>query len=102
MDKSFSTTEVCRSAFGNHPEDVISVIRTGSELAFELEALFKAIKADLESNPPRLNAARLCDVGAYLASDIGNYIDCEREAMVENLEKAGIIDGSSPRSKLPI
>lgn len=53
-----------------------------------MKEIFDTISRE-NSNSFRLR--RLADAGAYIASDIGNFIDCQHEGYRDNLRKAGII-----------
>lgn len=80
--------DVCRGAFGEHPESVIDALDSASETLYQLKEIFETISRE-NGNSRRLK--RLADAGAYIASDIGNFIDCQHEEYRGNLLKAGII-----------
>lgn len=78
--------------FGAHPEDVISPIKSAAETLSWLEEIFRTIAREtlIERSECRINA--LAEMGAYLASDIGNYVDSEHEKYRDCLQKAGVIN----------
>jgi hypothetical protein len=83
--------EACRNLFGEHPEDVISPINSAAEALSWLEELFLTIarEALVERNGCRIKY--LAEMGAYLASDIGNYAGCRHETMIDRLRNAGVV-----------
>jgi len=83
--------EACLFAFGEHPEDVISVLDSASETLYQLKEIFETISRE-SSDTHRLK--RLADVGAHIADDIGNFVDCQHEKYRDNLRMNGIIAGA--------
>ncbi len=90
-DVSAALVESSRQLFGRHPEDVISVVETAVSICSQLEAILVAIKKEVsKSDGCLVRAEHLIEAGEYLASDIGNYLDCQREELVESLSSCGI------------
>lgn len=88
-------TSACEKAFGEHPEDVISPIKSAADLCHWLDEIFKTIKEEAESNGPvsHFRIKHLANAGAYLAFDYSNYLGCHHEEMSACLKKAGIKTG---------
>ena len=84
-------TATIKDAFGELPADVLLELRIAIDTFGQLEALFDSIKADLDKSGGKYSRAfRLASVGAYLASDTSNSIDCEHEKFRDNLTSHGI------------
>lgn len=81
----------CRSLFGETPEDVISPIKSAADALGWLEELFNTIKREALDQGNSYRIKHLAEAGAYLASDIGNFADCQHETMIERLRTAGVI-----------
>lgn len=86
-----ATVAAVRKAFGQHPEDVLGLAKTGEETLYWLAAIFEAIEVmDKHGHPATKlrSIPRLAEIGRYVAEDIANTLDCQREDMEENLRKA--------------
>lgn len=90
--KTTSAVENAHAIFGAHPEDVISPIKSAAETLGWLEEVFKTIEKEALEDRGGLRIKKLAALGAYVASDIGNYADCEYEKYQECLQKAGVIN----------
>lgn len=82
-----------KAIFGEHPNDVISPLNKAANALFQLAEIFKTIENEalIERNGRRLKY--LAATGAYIANDIGNYIDCVHESMRNHI--ASIEGGDS-------
>lgn len=86
-----SLTEAVRLALGEHPEDVMMVSHTASDVFEWLERVFKNIEAEAEKGKDAsyIEVRQMAAMGRYLACDFGNYMDCIREKMTDALKAAG-------------
>jgi hypothetical protein len=93
MQKTTCKTGVaaCRNLFGEHPEDVISPINSAAEALFWLEELFLTIAREALDERNGYRIKHLAEMGAYLASDVGNYAGYQHETMIDRLRNAGIV-----------
>lgn len=80
-----------RDTFGLHPEDVIGSINSASEVCDWLEEIFVSISREAEGKGCTTRIKRLAAVGAYLASDMGNFYDSQHEEMFASLKAVGIV-----------
>ena len=79
------------SAFGDHPDDVIGILRMATETLNQLESIFLSIDGELErSRSPLTHTKRMAGVGRYLAADMANHVDCMREKYEGSLQGHGI------------
>ena len=84
-----SPIEAARAVLGRNPEDALVTIQIGVTTLDQLEALFRAIEAECErNNPSSIDIRRLAALGRYVASDICNTIDCEREEIADSIKAA--------------
>lgn len=81
-----SPAEICKALFGEYPEDVITPIKSASEVFGWVEELFTIIAR--ESNDGG-RVKRMAEMGAYLAADWGNAACCQHETLADNLRAAG-------------
>lgn len=88
-------TEASCQLFGEHPEDVISPIDSAAEALGWLEEIFNVIKQKAESDEPNYSIKRLAEAGAYIASDIGNYVDSRHEEMRDRISAASEMANTS-------
>lgn len=80
--------------FGEHPEDVISPIDSAAEAISWLEEIFSVIKQQDESGQASLlQVKRLADAGAYIAINMGGYVESRYRDMSERLEMANSTNG---------
>ena len=86
--------ETCRALFGEHPEDVISPIKSASDALGWLEELFNTIKNEALTERNGYRIKHLAEMGAYLAFDMSNYAGCQHETMVDRLRTAGVLHGN--------
>lgn len=78
--------EAVRELFGRHPEDVLAAVKTCDEaLSWIEEILRAALREDGDKN--HQGAVYLINAAKYLASDFGNYANCEHEAMRDHMHK---------------
>lgn len=92
MKRAITPNEAaCRSLFGEHPEDVISPIKSAADALGWLEELFNTIKREALNERSGFRIKHLAEAGAYLAADIGNFADCQHETMIERLRTAGVV-----------
>lgn len=88
---STPSTEAAREIFGEHPEDVISPMDTAAETLGWLEEIFRVIKEEADAGKANSERVRrLAEAGAYLASDISNYVDGRYETIRNHLRVAGL------------
>lgn len=85
-----------KDAFGEHPADVLLEMRVAVETLGQLEALFASIKGELEKTEHRRSfATKLASLGADLADDRANMIDCAHEKYRDCLLSHGIDCGGA-------
>lgn len=87
--------EACRAIFGASPEDVLIPADGAKETLFQLAEIFRSIAHDALDGRNGQRIKHLAEAGAYLASDFGNFVDCELERLRDNLHKAGVM-GEQP------
>ena len=85
------SVEICLSLFGEHPEDVISPIRSAADALSWVGELFTIIEREALNERNGFRIKRLAEMGAYLALDIGNYADSQHGAMIDRLRSAGLV-----------
>lgn len=85
------SVETCRSLFGEHPEDVISPIKSAADALSWLEELFHTIEREALNERNGYRIKHLAEMGAYLALDMGNYAGCQHETMIDRLRNAGVV-----------
>lgn len=83
--------QALKAVFGNHPADVLSPMRNGVDVLGWLEVLFTVIKKETVDGCNILRIYKLAEMGAYVASDTSNSLDCMREDYQDKLEAAGVI-----------
>ena len=83
--------EACRHLFGEHPENVISPIKSAADALSWLEELFKTIEREALNERNGYRIKHLAEAGAYLAFDIANFAGCQHETMIERLRTAGVV-----------
>lgn len=81
--------EVCQRLFDNHPEDVISPIKSAADTLGWLEELFRTIECEALNERNSYRIKHLAEMGAYLASDMSNLMGCQYETMVDRLRNTG-------------
>ena len=87
-------TEASCQLFGEHPEDVISPIDSAAEALSWLEEIFSVIKQQAESGQASLlQVKRLADAGAYIANNIGGYVEARYRDMSDRIEMATSTNG---------
>lgn len=87
-------TEASCQLFGEHPEDVISPIDSAAEALGWLEEIFSVIKQRAEAGQATLSQVkRLADAGAYIANNMGGYVESRYRDMSERLEIANSTNG---------
>jgi len=92
--KDAQLLDTLKSAFGEHPDDVIGVMRTAVEVLGQLEAVFLSIEGDLErARSPLTHTRKIAGAGRYIAADMANYVDCMREKYEGSLLSNGISCG---------
>ena len=80
---------------GKEPDEIVNLVKTGSDTLDQLEWLFSEIKrrtsSDSSGNPAihLLDIQRIAEIGHYLAFDISNYLDCVHEEMRDALKAEG-------------
>lgn len=84
----------CRSLFGVHPEEVISPLNCASDTLGWLEEILRTIAKEADKCRS-YRIKRLAEAGAYIASDIGNFADCEHEKYRDALIAAGVVDADA-------
>lgn len=87
--------DACKNAFGDHPEDIISLIKSTADTLSWLEELFKTIEREALNERNGYRIKHLAEMGAYLAFDIANFAGSEYEKMHDALVDAGIIGAES-------
>ena len=80
-----------KSVFGEHPEDVISPIKSAADALSWLEELFRTIEREALNERNDYRIKHLSEMGAYLALDMGNYAGCQHETMTDRLRNAGVV-----------
>lgn len=83
--------DACRNIFGEHPEDVISPIKSAADALSWLEELFRTIASEALDERNGYRIKHLAEMGAYLALDVGGYADHQHETMIDRLRNAGVI-----------
>lgn len=80
--------------FGEHPEDVISPIDSAAEALGWLEEIFNVIKQRAEAGQATLSQVkRLADAGAYIANNMGGYVESRYRDMSDRIEMATSTNG---------
>lgn len=89
------SVEIVKELFGEHPEDVISPIKSAADTLGWLEEVFITIKNEalIERNGCRIR--QLAEAGAYLAMDMSNYAGCQYETYINRLKDAGVVPASA-------
>lgn len=87
-------SDAVRKALGDHPEDVMGVAATATDVFYWLEMIFKNIEEAVDSGRAIsalqvMEVSKMAAMGRYLSSNFGNYMDCSRERMVDSLRSAG-------------
>ena len=89
--KNAQLLDTLKSAFGDHPNDVLCVLRSAAETLDQLEAIFVSIEGDMERNrSPLTHTQKMAGAGRYLAADMANFVDCMREKYEGSLQGHGI------------
>lgn len=88
---SITNVEAFRRLFGEHPEDVISTIKSASDAMSWLEQLFKTIEREALDEHNGYRIKHLAEMGAYIACDMGNYADSEHEKLLYTLKASGAV-----------
>lgn len=86
-----SSVEIVKKLFGDHPEDVISPIKSASDALGWLEELFKTIEKEALEERNGYRIKELAAMGAYLALDVGNYSSHMHETYIYRLQAAEVI-----------
>lgn len=73
-----------REMFGEHPDDVIAMVETGSDVLSQLACLFTAIKKEAEGNP---QIKWLAILGESVAEDRADLLDQQREKLKDALDR---------------
>lgn len=84
--------DACRSAFGAHPEDILSPINSAAETLIQLYEIFKTISNEALDANSGYRIKALADAGAYLAYDIGEFAGCEFERLRGSLVSSGVLN----------
>ena len=95
---SLSPIGAAKAVFGKHPEEVISLVKTGMDTLNWLGALFNVIqllKNHPSNHPSSYQIKYLVAMGDYIASDLSNFLDCEHEQMADCLKAAKAKEGAS-------
>ena len=85
------TIDSVRAAFGEHPEDVLAAIGTGSNTLMWLAAVFDAIRVVSDHGHRATKAMlieQLAEVGSYVATDMSDLLEVRRETMEERVRDA--------------
>lgn len=90
--------EAAKKLFGEHPEDVISHIRTAADALGWLEEIFITIARESMSQNNGVRLRKLAELGAYLAFDMANLTDCRHEEMLGRLIEAGAAPAHTMRA----
>ena len=89
--KNAQLLDTLKSAFGEHPDDVLGVLRCAAETLSQLEAVLVSIEGDLErSRSPLTHTRRLAGAGRYIAADIANLVGCQCEKYEGSLQSHGV------------
>lgn len=88
------SVEAVKALFGDHPEDVISPIKSAAETLAQLQEIFATIKKEalIENNGHRLKL--LAEAGAYLSVDMCNYAGTQHDEYLSRLIDAGIVSSN--------
>lgn len=92
MSKNTQTAskEIVKQLFGDYPEDVISPIKSAADTLGWLEEIFNTIKNEALKERNGCRIKQLAEAGAYLASDMSNYVGCAHENYIDRLIAAGL------------
>ena len=82
---------VVKELFGDHPEDVISPIKSAAEVLGWLEEIFITIKKEALEERNGYRIKKLADAGAYIALDMANFAGGQHEAYINRLQVAGVL-----------
>lgn len=95
-EKEAALLETLKSALGDHPADVLGVMRAANETLWQLDALFASIKVHLErTNSPCVYAKGLAEAGVYLSQNFASDVDSQYETMRDSLLAHGIFCGGA-------
>lgn len=78
--------EAVRELFGRHPEDVLVAVKTCDEALSWIEEILRAAMRESDEGN-EIGSRHLINAAKYLASDFGNYANCEHEAMRDHMHK---------------
>ena len=83
--------DTLKSAFGEHPDDVMGILRYAAETLSQLEAIFVSIEGDLDrSRSPLTHTKKMAGAGRCIAEDVANLVGCQCEKYEESLQSHGI------------
>ena len=85
------SVEIVKQLFGDHPEDIVSPIKSAAEALSWLEELFKTIEQEALQERNGYRIKELAAMGAYLALDMGNYAGHVHETYIDRLQTAGVV-----------
>lgn len=81
--------EACRDLFGDHPEDVISPIKSAADAMSWLQEVFRTIEREALNERNGYRIKHLAALGAYLALDMGEFAGGAHERMLDRLRSKG-------------
>lgn len=86
------STEIVKNIFDDHPEDVISPIKSAADTLGWLVEIFDTIKNDALDGRNGYRIKHLAEAGAYLALNMADYVGHMHETYLDRLIKAGVVD----------
>lgn len=75
--------------FGEHPEDVISPIKSASNALAWLDEIFLTIRNESQNSKNGYRIRNLAEAGRYIASEFSSYTSQAHETMLHRLQAAG-------------
>lgn len=93
------SVETVKALFGDHPEDVISPIKSAADALDWLKEIFQTIAVDAFDPNAHYRIERLAKAGAHLAVDIGEYAGRSHEDYLDRLIAAGVVHPSAAEDR---
>lgn len=80
----------CNELFGQHPEDVITPIKTATDALDQVYEILKTIEKEALEPSCLYRLKRLADAGATIAFEAAEFSGTEHERMISRLREAGV------------
>jgi len=88
MQSQTTSIETARTVLGQYPQEIVGTLNIGYTSLEWLGAVLQAIELLHEKGGSSGDIKRLTSLGSYLATDIGNLLDNEREKIAESIKAA--------------